>query len=275
MNKFILQLSLRNHQLESYVNALKKVNANYSFFSVYNNNNLIDYLPDDFTNNDYIAFAGIKALKLSKDLSVSNFENIEKFHAHKSTYETSFFYEDKNKFDQKYYKDLNLPLLNQNSIIIDLKDNLETTFDRDVFIKPTSDLKGYVGGIVPAGVSINEFLKDCSRMPHWITEPTLVADIKDIHSEYRFFVVGHEVITGSLYMLNKEVDGSVEIPSEVLKAAHRLAPCYTPDRVFTMDLALLTNGDIEIVEYNCFNGSGTYLAPLEDLMKLLMEIKLV
>lgn len=53
-----------------------------------------------------------------------------------------------------------------------------------------------------------------------------------------------------------------------------LAKKYKPSKVFTMDIGLLKNGDIEIVEYNCFNGSGTYAAPLEDLIIELMKIKL-
>lgn len=165
-------------------------------------------------------------------------------------------------------------MLNGESTIINLADNLNKTFDREVFIKPTSDLKGYIGGIIPVGTTIYDFLMRSSYMPHWKSEPTLIAEVKDIHSEYRFFVVGDRVVTGSRYILNKEVNPSVNIPKEVADKAVELAKVYAPDKVFTMDLALLNNGSIEIVEYNCFNGSGTYLAPLEELMKELMTLNI-
>jgi len=274
MNKFILQLSLNNHQLENYVNALKKVKANYSFFSIYSGDTMVGNLPEDFINNDYIALAGIKALNISKQLVVESFESPEIYAASKSTYETAFFYKNSKNFDQQYFSNLNLPMLNSNPMIIDLRDNLDRKFDKDVFIKPTSDLKGYVGGIIKAGTTIGEFLMTCQRMPHWLSEPTLVADIKDIHSEYRFFVLGDEVITGSRYILDKSVNPSTDIPSVIMEMAHVLAKAYSPDRVFTMDLALLKNGDVEIVEYNCFNGSGTYYAPLEELILRLINLKI-
>lgn len=274
MNKFIMQLSMQNHQLMNYMTALKHVGAEYHFYSIYSKTNLIDNLPDDFVNNDYIAFATIKALKLSKELTPENFGSDELYQKYASTYQTAFFYEDADKFDQKYYKNLGLPLLNGDAMVIDLSDNLDRTFDREVFIKPTSDLKGYIGGIIPVGTTIYDFLMSGSYMPHWKSETTLVAEVKDIHSEYRFFVIGNRVITGSRYMLNKEVSASVDIPAEVQKMAVELAKVYQPDKVFTMDLALLNNGSIEIVEYNCFNGSGTYLAPLEELMQELCCLKL-
>lgn len=274
MNKFIMQLSLRNHQLTSYVDALKNVGAEYDFYSIYSGTNMIDNLPDNFVDNSFIAFASIKGLRLSKELKPEYFGSEELFKRHASTYETAFFYEDADKFDQKYYKHLGLPLLNGNSIVIDLADNLDRTFETEVFIKPTSDLKGYVGGIIPVGTTIYDFIMTSSYMPHWKSESSLIAEIKDIHSEYRFFVVGDRVITGSRYILNKEVDPSTDIPKEVQNKAIELAKVYQPDKVFTMDLALLNNGAIEIVEYNCFNGSGTYLAPLEELMKELMLLDL-
>ncbi len=274
MNSFIIQLSLKQQTLESYITAFKKVNANYHLFSLYNDTDLIDNLPENFTENNYIALASIKGLKLSKNLSVKNFNSESEFIKYSSTYQTSFFYKDQDKFDQKYYKDLNLPLLNINSKIIDLKDYLNVEFDKDVFIKPTSDLKAFVGGILKSGTKISEFIEKTSRMPHWKSEPTLIAEVKDIHSEYRFFVIDDEVITGSQYMYKKQVIPSVNIPNSVWSAAHIYAKKYRPDKVFTMDLALLNNGDIEIVEYNCFNGSGVYHAPLEDLIVRLQEIKL-
>lgn len=273
MNKFNIQLSLKNHQIENYVNALKNVGGSYSFFSLYSDTNLIDNLPLDFKDGNYITLAAIKALKLSRSLKPEFFENTNFYNLYKETYYKSFFYDDL-LFDQKNYKNLDLPMINKNCEIISLHDNLDRTFDKEKFIKPTSDLKGFVGGIIKPGESIQEFILNSVRMPDWIDEISLISDIKDIHSEYRFFVVNNKVITGSRYMLNKEVSPSEIIPEIVLSKAHELAKFYTPAKVFTMDLGLLSNGDIEIVEYNCFNGSGTYYAPLEELMIELMNLEI-
>lgn len=271
MRDFIVQLSLRNHQIERFVEAFKKVGANYSFFSVYADINSIENLPENFGDKDqsFFAFAGIKAVKISMNPQAENFASIEDYLKFKDNFSNAFFYKDKDRFDQQFYNKLDLPFLNKNSKVINLNENLNTKFEKDMFIKPTSDLKGFTAGIIEAGTTVEEYIQKTSRQIDWINEPTLVGEIKDIHSEYRFFVVDGIILASSRYMLNKVVSVSKEIPDEVMIAAEKLKTMYMPDRGYTMDLALLNNGDIEIVEYNCINGSGTYDADLCDFVDYL------
>lgn len=273
MNKFAIQLSLKNHQIENYVKSFKRHNLDYTFFSVYSDNDLIENLPEIYGYNPFISLASIKGLKISQNLTENNFNSLEDFKLFANNFKKSFFY-DIEKFDQKYYKNLELPLLNKESEIINLECNLKRTFEEDIFIKPTSDLKGFVGGILRKGETIEEFIKKSSRMPNWIKEPSLISKVKDIHSEYRFFIVDNEIVASSRYMLEKSVIPSKDIPEEVMIIAPKYAKLYNPNRVFTMDLALLKNGSIEIVEYNCFNGSGTYDAVLDNLVDVLSKIKI-
>jgi hypothetical protein len=270
---FAIQLSLKNHQIENYVKSLKKHNLDYTFFSVYSDNDLIDNLPEVYGVNPFISLASIKGLKISQNLTEKNFNSLEEFNLFSNNFKKSFFY-DIEKFDQKYYKNLDIPLLNKESEIINLKNNLKRKFERDVFIKPTSDLKGFVGGILKKGETIEDFINGSKRMPNWIEETTLISEVKDIHSEYRFFIVDNEVVGSSRYMLEKSVIPSKDIPEEVNLIAPIYAKLYNPNRVFTMDLALLKNGSIEIVEYNCFNGSGTYDADLDNLVDVLSKFEI-
>lgn len=266
-NNFMIQFSINEIILKRYVEALKKIGANYSFFSIYNDSDIIDNLPGDFTHNNYITIGSVKSLRLIENLSLDNFENKELYHNHSDTYKNSFFYKNKNNFDQKYYKDFDLPLLNGNSDFFLLKEGLNKVFKQDMFIKPSNDMKAYLAGILPKGVSLGEFMaKNLELVPELLNEPSLLAEVKDIHSEYRFFVVNDNVMSYSRYMLNKEISVSTEVPFEVREKANELAKKYQPDQVYTMDLALLKNGDIQIVEYNCFNVSGVYLAKLEELL---------
>lgn len=273
MNMFAIQLSLKNHQIENYVKSLKKHNLDYTFFSVYSDNDLIDNLPEVYGVNPFISLASIKGLKISQNLTEKNFNSLEDFNLFSNNFKKSFFY-DIEKFDQKYYKNLDIPLLNKESEIINLKNNLKRKFNRDIFIKPTSDLKGFVGGILKKGETIEDFINKSRRMPNWIEESTLISEIKEIHSEYRFFIVDNEVVGSSRYMLKKSVVPSKDIPEEVMLVAPKYAKLYNPNRVFTMDLALLKNGSIEIVEYNCFNGSGTYEADLDNLVDILSKFNI-
>lgn len=274
MNKFSLQLSLRPQTLDKYVEALRASNISHDFFSVYADCNQIGNFPEGFENGNYISLAGIKAVKISCEPKEENFFSKEEFEKYSKSYQKSFFYKSKEKFDQNYYVNLGLPLINQNSLFLTLEDNLQRTFEKDMFIKPTSDLKGFNGGIIKAGETIAEYMEKTTRQIEWIKELSLVSPLKEIKSEYRFFVVDGEVITGSRYMIDGIVSTSPIIPEEVLKKAQELAPKYQPDNVFTMDLGLLKNGEIEIVEYNCFNGSGVYDADVKMLVNILSKLDL-
>lgn len=276
MNQFLIQLSLKAYQIERHIEALKKIGASYSFFSVYSDFNKVGNFPEDLSYNNYISLAGIKALKISMNPEIENFNTDEEYYNFSNNYKKSFFYKDKNKFDQNYYSnlDIDLPLVNKGAQYLDIENNLNKTFEKDMFIKPSSDLKGFTAGIIKANQTIEEYIQTTSRQENWRDEKILISNLKNIHSEYRFFVVGQEVVAFSRYRLDNESATSPNIPKEVLDKAQELSKLYQPDKVFTMDLALLKTGEIEIMEYNCFNGSGTYKANLEDLFNQLIRINL-
>lgn len=271
MNHFNIQLSLKDIQLKKYIHGLKKLNLNFSFFSVFSYSDKISNLPK---NQNYISLAGIKALKISQDLTPDSFDSLLEFQQQKERFKNSFFYANPSYFDQSYYGLLGLPILNDKSQYISLRENLSLSFEEDKFIKPSSDLKGFIGGIIPKGMTIENFLKTTTLLPNYLEETILIANIKKIHSEYRFFVINNEVITGSQYKKEDKVETSILIPDEVQKAAENYSKIYTPDQVFVMDLALLQNGDIEIVEYNCFNGSGCYDSNMTLVFDILKDIPL-
>lgn len=273
MNKFLLQWSLKPYQLESYIKAFKRIGIEYDFFSVYTDCNRIGILPEDMMSTQYVTISGIKALKIAAHGTVDNFDHSDDFYHLKERYRSSFFYTTEQLFDQAYYRDRDLPLLNKDSTLITLDDNLDRSFDTEVFIKPTSDLKGFVGGIIKPGQTIGNFIENTARLSHWREELSLIAPVKRIHSEYRFFVVQGEVLAFSRYMLKGKVLPELTVPVEVYKAAQKWAKVYEPDKVFTLDLALLEDESIEIVEYNCFNCSGIYLAEIDNLVKAISQLE--
>jgi hypothetical protein len=276
MNQFLIQLSLKSYQIQRHVEALKKVGADYSFFSVYSDCDKVANFPEQLATKNFISLAGIKALKISCNPQIEHFLNEEEYLNFATQYKKSFFYKDKDKFDQNYYNnlDISLPLVNKDALYFDLNKELYKVFEEDMFIKPSSDLKGFTAGIIKQGQSIFDYIHTTSRQKDWMDELVLISPLKKIHSEYRFFIVNKEVVASSRYRLMNESATSPIIPKEVLNKAHELSKLYQPDKVFTMDLALLENENIEIMEYNCFNGSGTYKANLEDLFNQLMELNL-
>jgi hypothetical protein len=172
------------------------------------------------------------------------------------------------KFDQNYYSTLNIPLLNNNAEYYPVRDNLKRSFLEPMFIKPSRDQKAFNPGILLPTSTIESFIMDQLHEDFYLDEIAIIAPIKKIYSEYRFFVVNGKVITGSMYRFNGKLNIDSRIPSIMMDAAKEYATLYQPDRVFTMDLADTPVG-IKIIEYNCWNASGLYAT---DSQKMFFEV---
>jgi hypothetical protein len=173
-------------------------------------------------------------------------------------------------FDQIFYKDLGLPLLNTDAEYLPIRENLKTVFDEPKFIKPSRDLKAFNGGILEAGVSIHDFIMAQNHQAFYIDEIAVIAELVNIYAEYRFFVIDGEVITGSYYRKNGQSYKSPDIPAEVQRVADDYAKLYKPHRVYTMDIAETDEG-YDIIEYNCWNTSGSYACNLSKMYTALIK----
>lgn len=220
----------------------------------------------------YITISGTKVLSVLNDVNdiveLNEFltdEQLRYHDIHLKNLKKSVFYNFHN-FDQLNYSKLDLPLLNDNPEVFLIGDNLDVSFNEDKFIKPSRDLKAFDGGIIKKGQTINEFIKSKMYQPFYKEEFAIVSDLKKIYSEYRFFVVNKEVITGSLYKEGDILKKSSIIPEDILIKAKEYAQLYQPHDVFTMDLAKTSEG-IKIVEYNCWNCSGHYDCDLTKIYK--------
>lgn len=182
---------------------------------------------------------------------------------------------DKFAFDQaNYIKNpyLRQYLLNGDGRVLPIKSVLHEELSYDVFFKPTTDLKAFKGGVVSAGMTLNQFVHegmvDVSLSSYIKANGTvLMAPLKEIEREYRFFVVNDKVAACSQYVLNGEVRYDAHVPSHLVDVASGWArELHRPAMAFTMDLAVLKSGEIRIVEYNCINCSGLYHADVKDLL---------
>jgi hypothetical protein len=224
----------------------------------------------------YVLLVGVRILNLLK--SAKNISDVMEFptdfHIKNSdiilnALVSGLFYDVQN-FDQANYSKLNLPLLNQSAIYIPIKENLNTSFEKDKFVKPSRDLKAFDAGILKANQTIDDFISAKSRQRFYMEEILVVSDVLEMRDEYRFFVVGDKVVTGSAYRKDGIVGVDEKVPKTVFDMAKKYALLYKPSSIFTMDLARLNDDSIKIIEYNCFNCSGVYLC---DLVKTYTEIK--
>ena len=176
------------------------------------------------------------------------------------------------KFDQEYYSKESLPLLNAEAKYLTFKEASNLIFNEDKFIKPSRDLKAFNGGILEKGMSVKDFILNGPHQSYYDSEIIVINDIKKIYSEYRFFIIKGEIITGSRYKLGDNVSPNAYIPEKVLDCAKEYAKLYNPVDIFVMDIADTDTG-FKIVEYNCWNASGIYHSNIDKLFYEINEFK--
>lgn len=163
------------------------------------------------------------------------------------------FFHNTTAFSQHTARDAGVPLLNQEALYTTI-DQLPP-HEEPVFIKPVDDQKAFIGGILFPDETIHErFLYGNLKGDI----PILVAPVRYPETEYRFMVVDKCIITGSQYKQGRTITIQSTIPPDVQRHAEYLAQLYQPADIFTMDVARMPDGSVNVVEYNCWNASGQY-----------------
>lgn len=263
--KWLVQDVGKTVMLEDNFDTLKSMGASHHGFGLIEGTSLIVNLEEILTDLDeqYIIRGGTKILHL-----LENYSNLEDFCPHLNDFQLqhkdTFFHKlksaifyDSVSFDQAYYSQLDLPLLNKEAFFLPIKDNKEKSFSVPYFLKPSKDLKTFIPGILTPGQTIQEFIENSQHLKDYNHELALLSEVKEIYKEYRFFVVNKKVITGSQYKNGDKVEHCAYIPTYMTTIAQEYAQLYQPHEIFTMDLADTPEG-VKIVEYNCWNGSGLY-----------------
>lgn len=281
--KWLVQdVGIQMANIEDNFNALVKLGYDFSNFGLIANQKIISNLENILLDpaEQFIIRGGTKILKILEnidnfDLQQSNGflsdEQMKYSREYIEQLKSGIFYDEK-AFDQAYYGSLDLPLLNSNASLYPIKDNLNLKFNQNMFLKPSKDQKAFTAGILEAGQTIENFVKRQRYQLSYLDEIAVVAPCKTITSEYRFFVVEKEVITGSMYRLAGAGNISPIVPDNIRQAANEYAKLYQPHDVFTMDLAETLEG-ISIVEYNCWNASGLYKTDIPKIFDAVHEYK--
>lgn len=141
-----------------------------------------------------------------------------------------------------------------------------------IFIRPCSDHKTFAGLVIEPDKmqSWQEQILGISDGYATLTPETLVlsATPKVILSEFRFFIVDGQVITGSTYKVGLYPHYSPEYDESAKAFAEQAAQVWQPDRAFVLDIALTPAGP-KIIEINCLTSSGFYEADVDSLVEAL------
>ena len=278
--KWLLQSNGINftHYTELF-NELKRQNYNVQEFGIITPSNITNLENILDINDKYIIRGGTRLLTILN--RINHISECNEFLTSEQNNNSNYYINqlrngidyDFTNFDQYYYKDLNLPLLNSTADYIKYADCNTDKFTEDMFIKPSRDLKSFNGGIIEKGQTILEYIKSGPWQKSFEDEIIIIDSLKHINSEYRFFCIKDKIITGSQYRRNNKSFVSNIIPEYILDAAKEYVKLYNPTDIFVMDLCELSNARIAIVEYNCWNCSGFYNSDINKIINQISEFK--
>lgn len=265
--KWLVQDTARMYSaIENEFTPLQELGYDIVPFGVIPFTNTITGIEDLDPNDFYIIRSGTKIVQM---LDSGNPDNISPELTEKLRLGISY---NQRNFDQAYYSQLDLPLLNSTPEILNLSDDkdLFASFSVPKFVKPSSDLKAFTAGIMEPGEVLKYFIENHYHRSGYREETALVHDVVDIIAEHRFICLNGEVISGSQYRRDNRTVYDAKIPQNVLDTADEYAKLYEPAEIYTMDLAETPTG-IKIVEYNCWNGSGLYHMDIKKLFSTIQE----
>jgi len=254
---------------------LDELKIKWQDFGVIPKEKRITNLDNIFNDNElFIIRGGIAALKIID----SNFEKLNITEDQKNIFNNGVDYDVK-RFDQHYYSkipEVNKILLNGVGTDYYTYSELEyKIFDKDMFIKPSKDLKSFNGGILEFGETLLNYLyRTGGNVQSSKKETILVSEIKNIESEYRFFMYKDEILLCSKYLENGKLNINDYVPNIIKNKAIEYGKIYNPVDYYVMDLCTFNDSDeIKVVEYNCWNASGFYGGNIKYFIKRITELK--
>lgn len=159
-------------------------------------------------------------------------------------------------------------LLNWDSSVQRFADPIE----HDVFFaRPCEDTKTFTGRVFDQ-TQWKEFRDRHLKSGHSTSlnddTPIQVSSPKNITKEFRFWIVGEEVVTASLYRMGGWINYSEIVDDGAWEFAQRMVKVFRLADSFVMDICEV-NSEYKIIECGCINSAGFYLANMQKLVTAL------
>lgn len=186
--------------------------------------------------------------------------------AHKKNWKPGIFFNPDN-FRPSLWKIKYGPhFLNSDGVVRKMSElSLPGIADRDglAFVRPNGDFKDFSGSVVDY-YGWEKFLKSVQEGGYTFDDQLEVyaAPCKSLFEEYRMFIVDGKVVSSSKYRLRSILDKKPNAPQEIADFANKMARIWSPEKAFVMDICKTDQGELKLLELNCFNASGVYAAPL-------------
>lgn len=165
-------------------------------------------------------------------------------------------------------------MLNADSRVMAFED---VRLDRPTFLRPVDDSKYFAGRVFDPDDfeawrrRVCELGLDDGTSLGPATQIQLCAP-KSIHAEYRFWVVGGEIATKSLYKLGRRVVYGSDVDDRLDAFVMQAVRDWQPHRAFVIDVCDTPEGP-RIVEINTINSAGFYAGDVQRLVAALEELE--
>jgi len=148
--------------------------------------------------------------------------------------------------------------------------------DRRFFMRPSEDTKRFSGEVFKASEAL-EWIRDrvlFNGTGSYLLPPEMKVVISkphDIKEEWRWFIVGGVVVSGSRYRLNGRMDVERITDGDLVGLAQELADKWIPLPCCVMDTCTVDGMGHKVVEFNCINSSGFYDHDMQSVFDKLWE----
>lgn len=165
-----------------------------------------------------------------------------------------------------YQREFGTAYVNHAAQLVDWDQAIETLCTRpNQFVKPPDDLKAF-SGFVATKPELQNLLSRLSTRPKVLPEQIMLGPRYEVDAEWRLFVVGREIVSGSMY--RPSADPSV--PANLLAFANRAIQAWQPAPVFVLDVGRV-HSKWQIIECNCFNWSRFYNSDVARIVSAVSE----
>lgn len=168
-------------------------------------------------------------------------------------------------------------LLNSTAVISSLRDAVPPS--EYFFARPVEDTKAFAGTIFSRGDFLDWQKLFLTEGNAFVTmnadDLILLAPLQNIYAEYRLYVIGGEIVTGSRYKLGDRVFYTTDLDPQMLAYARERIAEYCPRRALCLDVAQVEGVDgrttYKVIETNAISSSGFYACDMGKFVAAINE----
>jgi len=164
-------------------------------------------------------------------------------------------------------------VLNYDSVV-DTFENISPTWD-EFFIRPCEDTKDFDGRTFKYEEFRewkDDWLKNKDSCP-FTSSQVMASTIKNIYSEYRFFIVDGKIVTYSQYKMGGRIVTSPMVDDYIIDFTRKMVDIWQSARAFVIDVALTDRG-LRIIEINNINSAGFYDCDTLKIINAIEEMRI-